>query len=291
MTQKPIKVKVLGTAQDAGIPQANCYCPHCQTARQDATRRRFAAALALILPDGQGWYLLEATPDLPEQLALLHSAQPELGLMSGVFLTHAHIGHYAGLIYLGKEAIAAQGIPVWAGQGMAELLRQSAPWSQLVQLGNIQLRPLLPEQAVQLAPGLVVTPWLVPHRNEFAETFAFQVAGPSRRLLFLPDLDRWQQWDRSLQQVARGLDYLFLDGTFFSADELLARGRSYDQVPHPLVRETMDQLQPVVDAGRTQVYFFHLNHTNPLLEPDSPARRELEGRGFRVAQEGLELPL
>ncbi len=286
-----IRVKILGTAQDAGVPQANCYCDHCQAARQHTANRRYAAAMALILPGEKRWYLLEATPDLPEQLALLHATSPELGLMNGVFLTHAHIGHYAGLMYLGKEAISAQEVPVWAGAGLENLIRSSAPWSQLVDLGNISLQTLQPDHPVRLPSGLSITPWLVPHRNEFAETFAFQVSGPRHRLLFLPDLDRWEQWERSLLDVAKDFDYLFLDGTFFSTDELSARGRDYSQIPHPLIRDTMDRLQPVVDAGHTGIYFFHLNHTNPLLAAHGPEMHELLGRGFHVAREGMELSL
>lgn len=286
-----IRVKILGTAQDAGVPQANCYCDHCRAARQRTENRRYAAAMALILPGDKGWYLLEATPDLPEQLALLHAVSPELGLMNGVFLTHAHIGHYAGLMYLGKEAISAQGVPVWAGAGLESLLRSSAPWSQLVSLSNISLQTLQPDRPIRLPAGLSITPWLVPHRNEFAETFAFQVAGPRRQLLFLPDLDRWEHWGRSLPDAAKTFDYLFLDGTFFSVDELTARGRDYLQTPHPLVLDTMDLLQPLVDAGNTEVYFFHLNHTNPLLDANGPEMCELLKRGFHVATEGMELLL
>lgn len=291
MSDQKIKVKVLGSAQDAGVPQVNCYCDRCQAARQNPGLRRYAASLAIILPDNFGWYLLDATPDLPEQLDLLHTDCPDLGLMRGIFLTHAHIGHYTGLMYLGKEAASSQGILVWAGAGMGDLLRHSAPWSQLVQLGNIHLEGLIPNQSVMLPGGACISPWLVPHRNELSETFAFHVAGPNRKMLFLPDLDRWEQWERSLPEVAQSVDYLLLDATFFSAAELIARGRSYAQIPHPLVRETMALLQPVVDTGKTQVIFIHLNHTNPLLQAGSPELSELLQRGFRVAYEGMEITL
>jgi pyrroloquinoline quinone biosynthesis protein B len=159
----------------------------------------------------------------------------------------------------------------------------------LVQLGNIHLVPLLPETAVKL-PEVQVTPWLVPHRNEFAETFAFLLQGPKKRLLYLPDLDRVELWERPLVEVARGLDYLLLDATFYSVAELAARGRDYAEIPHPLVVKTMQLLQPVVQTGHCRVIFTHLNHTNPLLEAGEEAK-DLLTRGFLIAEEGMELKL
>lgn len=290
MLDKRVVVKILGTAQDAGVPQANCRCQNCSAARANGARRKYAASLAVVQPGSHHWYLFDATPDLPEQLELIFDEYPDLGLMQGIFLTHAHIGHYTGLMYLGKEVVAACGVPVWCGPGMTELLAHSAPWKQLVDLGNIGLHLLHDDQSVAPSPCLHVTPWLVPHRNEYAETYGFLLEGPERKLLYIPDIDRWESWERSLPEVAEMVDYCLLDATFYSRDELEIRGRDYDAIPHPLVTVTMDLLQAAADRGK-YISFIHLNHTNPLLREDSSAYREVLRRGFHIARQGEELLL
>jgi len=138
-----VTLRILGIAQDAGVPQVGCYCSTCSSARRDQYLKRHAVSLALMEP-GQGrWHLFEATPDLPTQLHMMKEAYPNLGIMDSIFLTHAHIGHYAGLMYLGREAMSTQGIKVHAGEGMTKLLTAGPPWQQLVALGNIALHSLV----------------------------------------------------------------------------------------------------------------------------------------------------
>ena len=182
-------VKVLGIAQDAGVPQANCYCEHCREARMHPSRRRMVSSLALISPNDHSWFLFDATPHFPEQLELVQQCYPGIDLMAGIFLTHAHIGHYTGLMYLGKEAISTHNSAVWCGQQMAEILRKHVPWSQLVDLANIQLLPLVDGETIHLSSPISVTPLLVPHRNEYSETYGFIIQGPQRRLLYIPDIE------------------------------------------------------------------------------------------------------
>ncbi len=285
---------VVGTAQDGGVPHAACSCQRCARARTEPGAARRVASAAVVA-GGQAW-LLDATPDLPDQLEALAAAtaRPRGGVdrapLAGLFLTHAHIGHYLGLAYLGFEAVHTRGLPVHTSPRMAEFLRANAPWDQLVQLGNIELRPLA-GAAVELAAGVRVRALTVPHRDEYADTLGFVVEGPRARLLYVPDSAPWAQWPSPLPQVLadRAVDVALLDGSFYSPDEL--PGRDLATLAHPLVTDTMDLLQPLVDAGRVRVIFTHLNHSNPAVDTTSPAAAEIRRRGFEVATDGLRVDL
>ncbi len=276
-------LRVLGAAQDGGVPQLGCTAAVCVQAHRHRVPADRVAALAVVAPDGR-WWLIDATPDLPAQVGAMGR------LPEAILLTHAHIGHYTGLMFLGREAADTRGMPVRCSPAMADFLRGNAPWSQLVKLGEIELRPFQSGKPFELAAGLTVTPWEVPHRNEFADTHAFRIEREGGlSVLYLPDIDRWEPWDRDLAQVARGTDLLFLDGTFFSDAELPGRDRS--TIPHPDVTETMDLLEEVVAATGNRVVFTHLNHTNPLWIPGSRANAELRRRGFTTAIRETVFPL
>jgi pyrroloquinoline quinone biosynthesis protein B len=278
-----VEAILLGTAQDGGVPQAGCYCRHCSAARADPSRRRWVVCLALVDHTARQSWLIDATPDLGEQLHALHEWAPDCPL-SGIVLTHAHAGHYAGLIHLGREAWDTRRLPVYASARMAAFLRGNAPWSQLVALENIELRVLAPEREVQLSPRLSLRPMPVPHRDEFSDTLAFVVRGPGRRLFYCPDIDGWDGWDVDLRQLVAGMDVALLDGTFFSAGEL--PGRDLREIPHPLVTDTAGLLAGVA----CDVRLVHLNHSNPLHGP-GPERDWLAAQGIGVSALGDRWPL
>ncbi|MGB5892129.1 MAG: MBL fold metallo-hydrolase, partial [Thermoanaerobaculia bacterium] len=209
--------------------------------------------------------------------------------LDGIFLTHAHIGHYLGLAFFGFEAVHTRGLPVWATPRMGEFLRTNGPWSQLVELNNITLQEIVAGAGVKLEEGVSVTAIRAPHRDEYADTLAFRIDGPSRSLFYLPDTDSWVAWSQPLPEALAGVDYALLDGTFFSLDEL--PGRSVESIGHPLIRQTLDLLTETVEETGLQVFFTHLNHSNPALDPESPERREIESRGFWVLEEGQEFGL
>jgi pyrroloquinoline quinone biosynthesis protein B len=232
-------------------------------------------------------FLIDATPDFPSQVADLRRGSPPADRrrpLDGILLTHAHIGHYAGLMYLGREALGSTGTPVYATPRMASFLRANGPWSQLVSLGNIEIKEMEPGKEFPLGTGLWVTPLTVPHRDEFSDTVAFRIRGPSQRLLYVPDIDKWERWERKIEDEVRGVDVALLDGTFFEAGEL--PGRSLAEIPHPLVEETVRRLAPL----GSRVRLIHLNHTNRLLW-DREAQRQLAGEGFRPARDGEEFAL
>ncbi|MDB9814832.1 MBL fold metallo-hydrolase [bacterium] len=280
---------VLGVAQDAGYPQAGCYQAHCMPGWEDPSLRRGATSIALIDPAAKKKYLFEATPNLPAQLYALEKEAPsEDYTFDGVFLTHAHMGHYGGLMFLGHEAMGGKNIPVYAMPRMQSYLRSNGPWSQLVEFNNIALQPLAHNKAVTLA-GVSVTPLLVPHRDEFSETVGYLVKGANKSALFIPDINKWSVWETEITQIIQTVDYALLDATFYGDGEL--PGRDMSKVPHPLVTETMQALIGLSVEERNKVWFIHMNHTNPLLNPDSEEANTVRANGFNIAVEGIRLPL
>ena len=280
---------VLGVAQDAGYPQAGCYQAHCMPGWEDPSLRRGATSIALIDPAAKTKYLFEATPNLPEQLYALEKEAPsEQYELEGIFLTHAHMGHYAGLMFLGHEAMGGKDIPVYAMPRMHSYLRSNGPWSQLVEFNNIALQPLAHNKAVTLA-GVSVTPLLVPHRDEFSETVGYLIKGANKSALFIPDINKWSVWETEIAQIIQTVDYALLDATFYGDGEL--PGRDMSKVPHPLVTETMQALSGLSVEDRNKVWFIHMNHTNPLLNPDSEEANTVRANGFNIAVEGIRLPL
>jgi pyrroloquinoline quinone biosynthesis protein B len=275
---------VLGTAQDGGLPQLGCGERRCEAAREDPTQRRFVTSLRLSDPRTGARWLFDASPDIREQLK---PAPPRL--VDGIFLTHAHIGHYLGLAQLGREVSAPSGVPVWAGPRMREFLARNGPWSQLVETHAIELREMPLTGEVELAPDLHVSALVVPHRDEFSETLAFVIRGPRRTLLYLPDIDKWERWELRLEDVLARVDVALLDGTFFADGEL--PGRSMAEIPHPFIVETLERLRDAPAALRAKVVFTHLNHTNPACDPWSRARARIEAAGMRVAREGERIEL
>lgn len=282
---------VLGVAQDAGHPQAGCDKVCCRAAWGDAALRHQPASLGLVDPETRQRWILDATPALPDQLRLLDSHAPWStgGPPDGVLLTHAHIGHYTGLVHLGREVMGARAVPVYAMPRMAAFLQQHGPWSQLVDLANISLQPMAADTPFALSPSLRVTALQVPHRDELSETVGFIVRGPTRALLWLPDIDKWRRWDRELAAVLASVDVAYVDATFFDGAEL--PGRDMAEIPHPFIVETLAAVADLPASERAKLRLVHLNHSNPALHADSDARARVEAAGVQVAEAGVVEPL
>lgn len=279
-------VLVLGIAQDGGFPQAGCRKPCCRDLAADDPRGSGPVCLAIVDPQSDQRWLLECTPDFPRQLADLNQLAPLEGGpgIDGILLTHAHIGHYAGLVHLGREVMGADGVPVYAMPRMREFLSGNGPWSQLVELGNIELRPLTDGQPVQLNERIRVTPLTVPHRDEFSETVGYRIDGPRRSVFFLPDIDKWERWETAIESVVADVDLAFLDATFFDDQEL--PGRNMAEIPHPFVVETIRRFASRPADQRARIRLLHFNHSNPVLDPDSPASERLRRAGLGAARRG-----
>lgn len=282
-------IYILGVAQDAGFPQAGCYKPHCMPGWNDPERKITATSLGLIDPSSKKKYIFEATPDLPEQLFLLEQEAPSDDFsLNGIFITHAHIGHYTGLMYLGREAMGAHGLPIYVMPKMEQYLRENGPWSQLIALNNISLMPLRNDRS-EVLNNLKVTPFLVPHRDEFSETVGYSIQGPKKTALFIPDINKWSQWKENILERIQLVDYALIDATFYDNNEL--PGRDMSKIPHPFVVETMATLSLLPREQREKVWFIHMNHTNPLLNLNSDQAQGVRAQGFNIASTGLRLEL
>jgi pyrroloquinoline quinone biosynthesis protein B len=289
-------VLVLGTAQDGGLPQIACDCSHCRAARSDSSRARFVTSILLVDPRTNSCWLFDATPDLPRQIQLARNlgvsraASPgRPALFEGIFLTHAHMGHYTGLLHLGREAYGSEPTPVHLSPRFAEFLRGNGPWDQLVSEQRIILQEFEFGTEIALAPDLSVTALAVPHRDEYSDTCAFRIDGPSASLLYLPDIDKWELWEHSIEAELARSTVALVDGTFYSGDEL--SGRDMSSIPHPSVCESMQRFEDLPAQLRERVFFTHLNHSNPLVDPASPAAVRVWALGFKIARQGARFGL
>ena len=216
------------------------------------------------------------------QLHHLQQVSNHSELPNGIFITHAHIGHYTGLMHLGKEAMNSKGVKVYTMNGMRRFLTQNGPWSQLVTNSNINLVSLEASKEITLNKSLSVTPFLVPHRDEYSETVGFKIKGKNKTALFIPDIDKWNKWEQSIIKEIRNVDYAFIDGTFYSGAEI--GHRNIAEIPHPFIEESLNLFKELSLEERNKVYFIHYNHTNPVLDIENRACKEIQDKGFHLAR-------
>ncbi len=277
-------ITVLGIAQDGGYPHIGCQKKCCKSVYNAKSIRKSVVSLGLVdIKNKQKW-LFEATPDLHTQLATLEQNHLKTKtIIDGVFLTHAHIGHYTGLMYFGREAYGKKNIPVFAMPKMKEFLSNNGPWNQLVSLRNIVIKKLQEDSTMVLNKQLKATPFLVPHRDEFSETVGYKIEGTKKTALFIPDIDKWHKWKKNIIKEVKNVDYAFLDATFLNQNEVK---RAMTEVPHPFIQETINLFKNESLATKNKVIFIHFNHTNPALQKNSKERLEIEKSGFSFANEG-----
>ncbi|PCJ84770.1 MAG: pyrroloquinoline quinone biosynthesis protein PqqB [Flavobacteriales bacterium] len=274
---------VLGTIQDAGSPHIACTKDCCRKLFIKQDRDRKVVSLGIIDPENNKKYIFEATPDLTEQMKTLkkYASFNEKETPDGIFLTHAHIGHYTGLMYLGKEAMNAANIPVYAMPRMKAFLEENGPWSQLVVNSNIAIQEMSHKKEIQLTPNVRVIPFLVPHRDEYSETVGYTIIGPNKKVLFIPDIDKWDKWETDIIEAISKVDYAFIDGTFYDAEEI--NNRDISEIPHPFIIESINAFKGLPAEEKGKIYFIHFNHTNPALNPKSDQAQKIINNGFNIA--------
>jgi len=289
INSKDIELVVLGIAQDAGYPQANCKKDCCKKVWKDISARRMVSCLGLRDMSTKKCWLFDATPDFKDQLKLLSESYGCEYELAGVFLTHGHMGHYTGLTDLGREAMGAEAVPVYAMPRMQNYLTTNGPWSQLVSMNNIELNPLIDKVSLELTERIKVRPFVVPHRDEYTETVGYEISTYEQTVLFIPDIDKWAKWPEDIIEKIKSVDYAFLDGTFYRNGEIW--GRDMSQIPHPFIEESIALLSGLPKEEKEKVHFIHLNHTNPLLRRESEESKAFSCQSFKIAEQGQVINL
>jgi len=282
-SQSDYDIKILGVAQDGGVPHLGCSKTCCST----SSVTRYVSSIMVSNQKTKASYVFDASPDLAKQLSFMKDKISEN--LKGIFLTHAHIGHYSGLMYLGRESFNSKNIPVYAMPRMKKFLETNGPWNQLVSLNNIKINSIINESEIVVEKDLIVKPIEVPHRDEYSETVGYFIKGPNKSAIFIPDIDKWYKWDKSIVDLISSVDYAFIDATFYDEKEI--NYRDISEIPHPFVIESMRLFEEASKKEKSKIYFIHLNHTNPLLDSNSSEHKDLISKGYNVAQEGLVLKL
>tara|TARA_B100001248_G_scaffold97966_1_gene72744 strand:- start:1202 stop:2116 length:915 start_codon:yes stop_codon:yes gene_type:complete len=281
-------IYVLGNVQDAGLPHIGCQHKFCKE-KFSEFEEYFTTSIAVVDPVEKKYILFEASPDIPYQLNYLEKEIfNEFLLPESIFITHAHIGHYTGLMYFGREALGAKNLLIKVLPKMSNFLKTNGPWSQLIDINNIKIQNLSFGSKTNELRNITVTPIQVPHRDEYSETAGFIIEGRSKKALFIPDIDKWEKWDKNLKQLVYDFDYLLLDATFYDSKEI---NRDISEIPHPLVTETINLLDDLSLEHKNKVYFIHMNHTNLMLDPSSELTKLVINKGFNITRLGLKLSL
>lgn len=276
-------ITILGIAQDGGYPHIN-NTGEFEGIKKSKFEKELVVSLGIIDQQKKKKFLIEATPDLPEQLAMLDAEYlHHEKIIDGIFLTHAHIGHYTGLMYFGREAMGSKDINVFAMPKMKSFLENNGPWSQLVSLQNIKINSLENEIPVTITENIEITPFLVPHRDEFSETVGYKIIGKRKSALFIPDINKWSLWNKNIVDEIKKVDYAFIDATFFKDGEI---PRPMSEVPHPFIQETIELFKNELKEVKSKIIFIHFNHSNPLIHKNHKKRKLLEKEGYQFANTG-----
>jgi len=274
-------VVVLGIAQDGGAPHAGCEKSCCFELWESGKKEK-VSSIGIVNPLTKQSWMFDATPDFPSQYRIL--TEDHNTKLVGIFLTHAHMGHYTGLLHLGREVMGEKNVPVYAMSRMKKFLETNGPWSQLVNLKNVNLKLIENNKDIKIGEQLFIEPFLVPHRDEYSETVGYRIIGKEKSLAFIPDIDKWEKWYGSIFQLVLNTDILLLDGTFYSQNEIPHRNMA--EIPHPFIIESMETLSELNSENRSKVHFIHFNHSNPAIKDNSPAYHTIKSKRFNLAREG-----
>ena len=274
-------IYVLGTAQDGGYPHIGCIDKCCKKVKN----KRYISSIAIVDNKNKYSWIIDVTPDISSQLRLLNKYVDNYNYpsISGIFLTHAHTGHYAGLINFGLECMNLKGIPIYVFSKMNNFLNSNSMFKQLIKNKNIIINNIDENSTIQLNQKINIKGFLVPHRNELSETVGFNIKTNKQSIIYLPDIDAWDQWSINILDLIKKHDVLLLDGTFYKKNEL--KNRDIKKVPHPTILQNIQIMNKLAVKERNKIYFTHLNHTNKALIKDSIEYNKIITSGYNILED------
>lgn len=268
-----MKVEVLGNTQDGGVPHLECSCDLCSKARENPEEAKHNASIMVKDSDEEDSfrYLIDATPDVRYQITGEY--------LDGVFISHGHLGHITGLLQFGEEGCNKTDLPLYVSDKTENYIRKNDPFRLLIDKGNVEIMNFNDEDEVDIRGGCIEA-FEAKHNRVNTDTLSFMIHGEEKTLFYIADIHEWTEKTLNLMQKA---DIAIVDGTFWNEEEI----ERYEEVPHPVMKETMH----LAEGWDTDIYFTHLNHTNPALREDTDERQEIQERGFGVVEEGMEFEL
>jgi pyrroloquinoline quinone biosynthesis protein B len=293
-----VRVRVLGSAAGGGFPQWNCHCEVCDAARAGVRAvPRTQSSLAIRGDDGP-WFLVNASPDLREQLEAL-AAPPVDGVrtppVAGVLLTDAEIDHTAGLLLMRESATPLR---VIGDAGVERALRGGYPVLAMLERYCGAEWQTLERGRRQPLEGLAVEPFAAggDAPRYLGPDVALEASGlvfsdTSGTVTYVPGLARLD--DSMIARLAAS-DLVLVDGTFWHDDDLTRLGlsdRTARDMGHTPLAGPDGTLAVLAGLERPRKVLVHINNTNPILLEDSPERRQVVRAGVEVAYDGLEVEL
>lgn len=306
-----MRILVLGSAAGGGFPQWNCNCSGCRAARDGKAIRRTQSSLA-VTSDGKSWFLLNASPDLRQQIGTYACFHPRSGArdspIAGAVITSGDVDHVAGLLNLRES----QKLSLFATGRVLAALRANSIFGVLN--GDYVVRRELPlEQPTELcdasgrATGLQITAFAVPGKvalylenlaagpgfgTEAGDIVGLEVrAGAAKRFFYIPGCANMTP---ELGRRLRGAPLVFFDGTLWRDDEMIAAGmgtKTGQRMGHMSMAGAEGSIAAFAGAGVGRKIFIHINNTNPVLLEDSPERDAATAAGWEIAHDGMEIDL
>ena len=299
-----MRVVVLGSAAGGGVPQWNCRCPVCTLARSDPgrVRPRTQSSIA-VSPDGTDWLLINASPDIRQQLFDNPVMHPREGLrhspIRAVLLTNGDVDHVAGLLTLRE----GQPYDLYATRGILDSVNANRVFDVLAD-GVVAREAVAMDAAFAPLPGLTVTLFPVPGKvplwledetmeigAETETTVGALIEADGRRLAYVPGCARVGD---DLKRRIAGVDALLFDGTVLHDDDMIRAGvgtKTGWRMGHVPMLGGNGSVAALAGVPVGHRIFVHINNTNPVLVEGSAERADVESAGWTVAHDGLSLTL
>lgn len=296
-----LEIVILGAAAGGGLPQWNCGCPNCNAARAGHIPALTQSSVA-VSANGDEWLLLNASPDIRQQLAampVLHPRSPRGSPVVAVLLTNGDIDHIAGLLVLREKTPFA----LYATGGIHRLLRENDIFDAL-DPALADRRTVALDSPFEPLPGLSAKLFAVPGkpplyregatpdlRLEGEQTVGVELRAGDARAFYIPGC---AAMTARLADRLRGAGLVLFDGTLWRDDEMIATGtgtKSGGRMGHMSMDGPDGSIAALAGLEIARKVFVHINNTNPVLAPGSPERRAAEAAGWVIGQDGMEFRL